>query len=231
MDSSEAVEARARGAPAPWGGRARLALEFTLLYLGPPALFWWRPELIRGLLIPTLLTGSLAAVLWLRRDPDFDRRLLWNAAGARRVARSVLVRFALLAPALGLCFALLEPERLLEFPRDEPLVWVLVCLLYPALSVYPQEVLFRTFPCHRYGVLFPSERGLVAATAVAYAAAHAFFGNWIAPVLSLLGGLFFARTYLRSGSTLAACLEHALWGDFLFTLGLGWYFYTGSIGA
>jgi len=30
--------------------------------------------------------------------------------------------------------------------------------------------------------------------------------------------------------SLAAGLEHALWGDLLFTLGLGWYFYTGSIG-
>lgn len=223
MEPGEAVAAPAR--------RARLALEFALLYLGLPGLFWWRPELLRGLLIPTLVTGSLTAALLLRRDPGFDRRKLWNADGARRVGRRVLVRFALLAPALAACFALVEPERLLEFPRDAPLAWLLVCLLYPALSVYPQEILFRTFPCHRYRALFPDERALVVATAVAFAAAHAFFGTWIAPALSLIGGVLFARTYLRSESTLAACLEHALWGDFLFTLGLGWYFYTGSIGV
>ena len=28
---------------------------------------------------------------------------------------------------------------------------------------------------------------------------------------------------------IAASLEHALWGNALFTIGWGWYFYAGSI--
>lgn len=44
-----------------------------------------------------------------------------------------------------------------------------------------------------------------------------------------IGGILFARTYERSNSLLAACIEHGLWGDLLFTLGLGWCFYTGVI--
>jgi|GEM_PF-5893722 len=52
------------------------------------------------------------------------------------------------------------------------------------------------------------------------------------PVLpTTLDGLLFARTYQRSESTLQASLEHALRGDFLFILGLGWCFYGGLIGG
>jgi hypothetical protein len=33
----------------------------------------------------------------------------------------------------------------------------------------------------------------------------------------------------KSGSALMAGIEHGIWGDFLFTVGIGWYFYSGSI--
>ena len=215
---------------APSAARLRLAAELALLYLGVPALFWWRPGLIRGALIPSLVLGALGMVCILLRDPRFDRRRLWNAAAARRALAPMLARTAVLGLALGLLFARFEPERLFDFPRRAPLFWLLVCLLYPVLSVYPQEIIFRVFFFHRYRPLLGSERALVAASALAFGAAHVFFGTWIAPLLSLAGGALFARTYARTRSALAAGLEHALWGDLLFTLGLGWYFYTGSIG-
>ena len=39
----------------------------------------------------------------------------------------------------------------------------------------------------------------------------------------------FARTYAGSRSFLQAVVEHSLWGNFIFTIGLGWYFYGGAI--
>jgi hypothetical protein len=48
-------------------------------------------------------------------------------------------------------------------------------------------------------------------------------------VLSMLGGWLFAYRYHRTGSVFAVSLEHGLWGDFLFTVGLGRYLYSGSI--
>jgi membrane protease YdiL (CAAX protease family) len=51
------------------------------------------------------------------------------------------------------------------------------------------------------------------------------FENWIAPVLTLIGGLLFAWTYARTRSQVVASFQHALFGCFLFTIGLGWYFY------
>lgn len=40
--------------------------------------------------------------------------------------------------------------------------------------------------------------------------------------------LFFYR-YHRTCSLLAVALERALWGDLVFTLGIGWHLYSGSI--
>jgi len=45
--------------------------------------------------------------------------------------------------------------------------------------------------------------------------------------LTLPSGWLFADTYRRSESLLAASIEHALYGGFLFTVGLGRHFYNG----
>ena len=209
--------------------RFRLTAEFLLLYGGIPLALWIRPELARGLMIPILLMVSLGMFLVLWRDPTFERRRLWGARGWSREMRSILTLFAVGASMLGFAFALAEPGRLFALPRHSPSWWLAICLLYPALSVYPQEIIFRVFLFHRYGALFPSERACILASALAFCAAHIFFSNWIAPVLSAIGGWLFARRYARVGVVLPVCVEHALWGDWLFTLGVGWYFYAGSI--
>jgi membrane protease YdiL (CAAX protease family) len=64
---------------------------------------------------------------------------------------------------------------------------------------------------------------------ICFGLAHLFYGNWVAPILSGLGGLLFCHRYLKSKSLLVVGLEHGLWGDFLFTVGLGWFFYSGAI--
>lgn len=209
--------------------RPYLAAEFALLYVGLPLALWIWPGLVRGVLIPSLVVGSLGMVLLLLRDPSFDRSRLWGMRGWTDRLRGILIPFAAGAPVLGFAFALVEPERLFAFPRESPLFWLLVCLLYPLLSVYPQELIFRVFLFHRYRELFRCDGALIAASALSFGAAHLFFSNLLAPALSTLGGFLFARTYARAGKAFPACVEHALWGDFLFTVGMGWYFYTGSI--
>jgi membrane protease YdiL (CAAX protease family) len=96
---------------------------------------------------------------------------------------------------------------------------------YPAVSVYPQEVIYRAFVFHRYGPVFPGRWAIIAASAGAFALAHAPFGHWLSVVLSGAGGVIFAYTYQRTESLLAPAVEHALYGCFIFTVGLGTYFY------
>ena len=50
---------------------------------------------------------------------------------------------------------------------------------------------------------------------------------WEAVAISLAGGLLFAYRFTRTRSYLAVVLEHALYGDLIFTIGLGRFFFTG----
>jgi membrane protease YdiL (CAAX protease family) len=213
------------------GARLVLALEFTALYVAVPIGLWFARERFAGMIVPTLLGLAVVFTAILLTDRSFDRRQLWNArafgTGLRRILR-ILVPSAAVVTALTWWF---EPELFFRFPRENPRVWIVVMLAYPLLSVYPQELIFRTYLFHRYRGLFGSDRALVAASAVAFGLAHLFFANWWAPLLSTAGGWLFARTYLRTRSTLQATVEHGLWGDVVFTVGLGWYFYGGSIVA
>ena len=51
--------------------------------------------------------------------------------------------------------------------------------------------------------------------------------HWEAVALSLIGGLIFAYRFVKTRSLLAVWLEHALYGDLIFTSGLGRFFFTG----
>ena len=61
--------------------------------------------------------------------------------------------------------------------------------------------------------------------------AHLPFGNLWAIAFPFLGGMMFLRTYRRTGSLLLSCLEHALYGDLLFTVGWGIYLFHGGTQA
>ena len=96
--------------------------------------------------------------------------------------------------------------------------------------VIPQEICFRVFFFHRYRDVFGGrEVPLMLLNALSFGASHLFYGNWVAPVLSFFGGLLFARRYQTSRSLPMVWIEHALWGNYLFTVGIGWYFYSGAI--
>jgi len=107
------------------------------------------------------------------------------------------------------------------FPRQRPEVWGLMMVRYPLMAAIPQELVFRVFLFARSGALFPDAAVLVIHNGISVDLAHAFYGNWIALTLSTLGGMLFAYRYHRTRSIIAAGIEHGLWGDFLFTVGIG----------
>lgn len=145
-----------------------------------------------------------------------------------RAMRDILLRFVVLGAALTLAVRLVMPQDFLDLPRHRPILWVAVMLLYPPLSVWPQEVIFRRFIFHRYAALFPSALSVVIASAVAFGFAHVIFLNWIAIAMTTAGGAIFAADYARHRSLALSCLEHSLYGWVVFTIGLGRFFYTGA---
>jgi uncharacterized protein len=209
--------------------RARLVLEFAVIFVGLPLLAGWQGQFLRRWVIPQmlLLAGILLALLW--RDPSFDRHQM--RAVPREWRRSLLriVAFLVVGGAAVLYLAWRSGVDLFLFPRERPFLWLLVLLLYPPVSALAQEVIFRVFLFHRYRNLFPDPRLMMLVSASVFALAHLQLGNLPAPLLSFLGGLLFANTFGTTRSLPMASLEHGLWGDWIFTLGLGVYFYGGHL--
>lgn len=106
-------------------------------------------------------------------------------------------------------------------PRENLTDWLMLLLLYPLLSVIPQELIFRTYFFHRYKRIMPSKWLRIIISASVFALAHIVYANWVAVSLAFIGGLLFAYTYAQSRSTFACVLEHSLWGIWMFTLGMG----------
>jgi membrane protease YdiL (CAAX protease family) len=98
-------------------------------------------------------------------------------------------------------------------------------VVYP-ISAWAQEIAYRPFFFHRYGSLFRRPATRVLASGLLFGWGHIAVNNLLAVVLASAAGCLFAWTYERSRSTLLVTLEHALYGDFVFSVGLGSLFYS-----
>lgn len=103
----------------------------------------------------------------------------------------------------------------------KPKLWLFILFFYSVFSVYPQELIYRTFYFQRYEVLFKSKTLFIFVNATVFSLGHLFFGSTLVMVLTFLGGLLFAMTYHRTQSTLLVTIEHAIYGCWLFTVGMG----------
>jgi uncharacterized protein len=153
---------------------------------------------------------------WQKEDGRFIRPMVWRLV----VCTMLVVGFT----------ALFAPDNLFMLLRERPLLWAAIMVLYPLISVIPQEIIFRHFFFWRYALLFRSPVMMIVASGVLFGFVHIIFQNWVAPILCVIGGVMFAHTYHKTRSLPLATLEHALYGCMVFTVGLGRYFYHGAVG-
>lgn len=191
-----------------------------------------------ALIFPILLGSTVLIVAVLLLDRSFDRTMLWGWRRARPDLGRLLRLWAINAVLLVgvswfLCFQtdVLPEKAFFRLPREAPGLLVAIWLLYPIWSAFPQEITHRVFFFHRYGVLFPGRGVLIVVNALAFSWMHALFWNVPALVMTFFGGLLFAWTFDRTRSGLAAGVEHGLYGNWIFTTGLGWFVFAGSIGS
>ena len=121
------------------------------------------------------------------------------------------------------------PDRLFYLAETRPEILPRIFLFYPLLSALPQEYIFCRFFFKRYKPFFGSDLLMVVMSAVVFAYAHVLFINPVAPTLGFLAGLIFALTYLKTKSLALVAIEHGLYGNAIFFIGLGYYFYSGAI--
>lgn len=210
----------ARGPRASGLFRVWLTIECAAIFIGGPLAILAIHR--GGILFVALWLGALIAWAGTRGRQTLPKPILAHEI------RGIALRFAVLAPLITLATWLVWPELFLSLPRQRPLFWALIMVLYPLLSVWPQEMLYRRLLFHRYRALFRTDTALILMSAAAFGFAHVIFLNWIAIAMTAAGGLLFARDYARHRSLPLTCLEHSLYGCLIFTVGLGRFFYTGA---
>lgn len=209
--------------------KALLIVELCIFFVAIPLLLVLHTPNIPP--IPLLWVLCIYTLIVLLRDPSFPRSELWNPRALRGQLVSILLLFAAGAALLTWLAHRYTPLLFFAFVRDHPSIWALLMVLYPVLSVYPQGVIYRVFVMHRYRSLLPldgrkQEWALIGLSACTFSFMHIVFRNPVAVVLTLIGGVIFARRQMRTRSLFVSSLEHALYGCFLFTVGLGDYFYA-----
>ena len=122
-----------------------------------------------------------------------------------------------------------EPENLFNLPREHFGLWFAFIIFYPALSVLPQELIYRVyiFEVHK-GLLNPPVWALLV-SAASFSWLHIIFAGWFALAATFVAGLFLAWNYQQNryapGAIWPLVLEHSLYGQLAFTLGLYQYFF------
>ncbi len=215
--------------------RVRLTIEMTLLYIVAPIVAYHfvyveRVPLFR--LLPWVM-GALVLLLVMERNYEWMRTFI-------RLPRfvdllKILGLFAICGGALTFYAYKALPQYFMAFPDRAPELWLRVMILYPVLSVTTQEILYRVFYFHRYACLFGQhQRAAIVFNGLLFAFMHAtLFAyrqtpfHWHAVAISFVGGVIFAYRFYSTRSFWAVAFEHSLYGDLIFTTGLGIYFFTG----
>ena len=172
--------------------------------------------------IPLFIVFIIYLVVLLK-DKNFDKKRLWlnNFKNWLPIFLRIFI-FFILSIAYMLIF---NPGSLFIIPRQNPLLILLIIVFYPAWSVYPQELIYRSYFYHRFSSFIRNEKLLILINAVLFSYSHIIFKNWIAIILAFFGSLLFSYTYRKSNSLLVTSVEHALYGNIIFIVGLGEYFY------
>jgi membrane protease YdiL (CAAX protease family) len=192
--------------------------EFFIIFIVLPISFAlqypWQIKLIIGFL------GFLYIIFILLKiekntfkiAPNLNWKLFW---------KETIVKLVLIALITSLFVWITDRENLFEVLHNKPKLWIFILFIYSIFSVYPQELIYRTFFFQRYQALFSNEKLFLFLNAIVFSLGHIFFKNALVMVLTFLGGILFALTFNKTKSTLLVSIEHAIYGSWLFTVGMG----------
>jgi len=205
-----------------------LVLEFILLCLAVP-----------GYIILTRSAPFMFTFLWGATLYCLIIYRLFYYAGWKELWRfdavtwenmkPILLRWVLAVMGMIGFLYFYNPAELFSLIKERPEIIPTIMLMYPILSALPQEFIFCSYFFRRYKPFFGDGKWIVLASTVIFAYVHILYINPVAPVLSFAGGLIFALTYVKHKSLALVTIEHALYGNALFLIGLGAYFYRGNV--
>jgi membrane protease YdiL (CAAX protease family) len=193
-------------------------IELVVLFIGLPILLYFKPPVL--VTIPVISTALVYVIYTAVRDGRITRSELFKPTGGKYLGW-VIVRFLVLAMLMLGYLKITSFDGLFDAVKSNLLLWILISLVYSVFSVYPQEFLYRTFFFARYQEMVGNRSLFLFLNAIIFSFAHIIFRNWLVLLLTFAGSLLFGITYLRTRSLATTSIEHALYGLWLYTLGVG----------
>ena len=198
-------------------------IEFILLFFGIPVLIYFYSFVMHPVL---LLLPVLVIVLWyFRNKKDINLRTLFNLS----VSPAFFWKHIALVLFTGLLMIgyvyFFEREKLFNLPRENTQIWLLFFFLYPLLSAWIQEIIYRTFLFIRYQKLFKKKYLLILASGITFGFAHIVYYHPLSLVLTFIAGMYLAWIYAKTENVFFTSILHAILGNLVFTIGLGHYFW------
>jgi len=78
-------------------------------------------------------------------------------------------------------------------------------------------------------LIFSGPAALILLNGISFGLFYLWYANVIAPIFSVFAGMILAYRYVKTRSLIIVTIEHSLLGIFLYIIGLGWFFYSGSM--
>ena len=200
-----------------------LAFEFVLLFFGVPLYIYFDPKLIYpSVLVLPILVGIF---IYLKRLPNFRFKDLIKLKIPKKEFTLHLLVAVVTAVIMLIIIYLFDHDNLFNLLKAKPLLLLMLCTFYPVFSAYGQEIIYRTFLFYRYRKLFKTDVLIVLASSVAFSFVHIVYYSHVSILLTLILGLYLAKIYLKTQSVLFAAILHGIYGDLVFIVGLGHYFW------
>lgn len=193
-------------------------IEFLIIFILTPISFVLEYSKILKLTIGIL--GFIYIIYVLLKVENHNLKIEQNLNWKQFWSRTLLI-FILISVSTTIFVWLTDKESLLKVMINKPKLWLFILFVYSLFSVYPQELIYRTFFFKRYTNIIKNENFFIFINALIFSLAHIIFKNPFVLLLTFIGGFLFALTYKRTKSTLLASIEHAIYGCWLFTVGMG----------
>lgn len=201
--------------------------EMVGLYILLPILLVF--NIISLPLMAVLLIMGTSVVFFLQYDTTFDKKQYLNWASGKKHFFSMFLFFILSGAVMVVTIWFVDDSKLFIILRENPQTMLMIAIFYPLFSVIPQGLAYRVLFFHRYASLFTSKWTQILVSAFFFSFGHVIYKSPLVMFLTFIAGLIFAYRYHQSKSYLLSVVEHALYGVWMFTSGLGIYFISSMV--
>jgi len=203
--------------------RLYLGFEFVVLFIFIPLLIFTSKKIIHPSIF--LLPAVVFIIIYLYKNGYFKFKELLKINISKSIVKTNIYIVIITSLLLTLIVYIFENNNFMNLPKRNFMIWIILCIFYPVFSAFMQEIVYRLFLFKRYKTLFKKDWILIIACAFVFSFVHIFYFNVISIILTFILGLYLAYLYSKTSSILLTSIIHGFYGDLIFTIGLGQYFW------